>query len=138
MYDILYSRVPKEKILHNKNVQTIVNEEHGVRVMCADGSTYKGDILVGADGAYSLVRQSIYKQLKEKNKLPAEDSRPLPYNCLCLVGQTAPLDPEEFPEVKETNCVFNTMDSIDVPYVVLSMTLYLLLLSLVAAATTTE
>ena len=116
LYNILYSRVPKEKILHSKRVMTMKNGERGVRVECNDGSFYEGDILVGADGAYSPVRQGMYRLLKRDNKLPSSDDKPLPYNVVCLVGQTTPLDPEEFPSLKEKMCVFNNMESISVPY----------------------
>ncbi|KFH70619.1 hypothetical protein MVEG_03469 [Podila verticillata NRRL 6337] len=64
-------------------------------------ASYYGDILVGADGAYSAVRQNLYKQLKKVHKLPASDDVTLPFDCVCLVGQTVPLDPEEFPHLKE-------------------------------------
>ncbi|KAG0055385.1 hypothetical protein BGZ83_008777 [Gryganskiella cystojenkinii] len=117
LYSILYNRVPKEKILHNKRVLTMKNGERGVRVECNDGSFYEGDILVGADGAYSPVRQGLYRLLKRDNKLPASDDKPLPYNIVCLVGQTTPLDPDEFPCLKEERCTFNIMESSDIPYV---------------------
>ena len=116
LYNILYSRVPKEKILHSKRVMTMKNGERGVRVECNDGSFYEGDILVGADGAYSPVRQGMYRLLRRDNKLPSSDDKPLPYNVVCLVGQTTPLDPEEFPSLQEELCHFNNMESISVPY----------------------
>lgn len=76
-------------------------------VRCSDNSSYYGDILVGADGAYSAVRQNLFKELKEENKLPSCDDVSLPFSCVCLVGQTVPLDPEEFPHLKEELCQFN-------------------------------
>jgi hypothetical protein len=39
---------------------------------------------VGADGAYSAVRQIIYKDLAEKGKLPANDAKPLTFDQHCL------------------------------------------------------
>ncbi|KAG0055386.1 hypothetical protein BGZ83_008778 [Gryganskiella cystojenkinii] len=117
LYEILHSRIPKEKIHHKKRVESITNDVNGVRVECADGSIFEGDILVGADGAYSPVRQGLYKQLKQNNSLPSADDQPLPYNCICLLGQTVPLDPEEYPSLKEEECIYNSMDSINAPYV---------------------
>ncbi|KAG0040535.1 hypothetical protein BGZ83_002507, partial [Gryganskiella cystojenkinii] len=115
-YDILYEQVPKEKILHNKRVVSIFNGDLGVRVECTDSSVYEGSILVGADGAYSPVRQGMYKQLKRDNKLPPSDNQPLPYDCICLVGQTEALDPEEFPSLKEASCAFDVTNSLETPY----------------------
>ncbi|KAF9326771.1 hypothetical protein BG006_009833 [Podila minutissima] len=79
---------------------SFIQGENGVMIRCTDNSTYEGDILVGADGAHSAVRQHMYSGLKQAKKLPASDDVPLPYSCVCLVGQTEVLDPEEFPDLK--------------------------------------
>ncbi|KAF9331431.1 hypothetical protein BG006_005716, partial [Podila minutissima] len=50
----------------------------------------------------------MYKDLKEKKLLPAGDNVPLPYSCVCLVGQTEVLDPE-FPCVKCLNTQANSI-----------------------------
>ncbi|KAG0333475.1 hypothetical protein BG000_009119 [Podila horticola] len=84
-----------------------------VMVRCSDNSTYHGDILVGADGAYSAVRQHLFKELKAKNKLPRSDDVALPYSCVCLVGQTEVLDPEEFPNVWPELCQHNSVLGVD-------------------------
>ncbi|KAF9337587.1 hypothetical protein BG006_003982 [Podila minutissima] len=76
----------------------------------------KIDILVGADGAYSSVRQNLYKALNAKGKLPKADNADLPFNSVCLVGQTMPLDPEEFPHLKDSHTWFETMVGQDKPY----------------------
>lgn len=85
---------------------------------CADGSTYHGDILVGADGAYSVVRAQLYEKLKEQNKLPASDGEPLPFSNICLVGQTRVLDPEEFPSLKSKESQFLSVLGIENMYTV--------------------
>ncbi|KAG0092076.1 hypothetical protein BGZ92_010907 [Podila epicladia] len=101
LYDLLINSIPKERILLGKRVLSSIQNRDSVMVRCADNTSYHGDILVGADGAYSAVRQNLYKSLKEKHKLPASDDVTMPFSCVCLVGQTVPLDPEEFPELKE-------------------------------------
>ncbi|KAF9214783.1 hypothetical protein BGZ59_003008 [Podila verticillata] len=100
IYALLLRQVPKERIHMGKKVMSILQNELGVMIRCSDNSTHHGDILVGADGAYSGVRQDMYKGLKKKNLLPKSDDAPLPFSCVCLVGQTEVLDAEEFPQVK--------------------------------------
>ncbi|KAG0083717.1 hypothetical protein BGZ92_010536 [Podila epicladia] len=100
LYDLLFRQISKEKIHMGKKVASFIQGENGVMIRCTDNSTYDGDILVGADGAHSAVRQHMYSELKQAKKLPASDDMPLPYSYVCLVGQTEVLDPEEFPDLK--------------------------------------
>ncbi|KAG0083719.1 hypothetical protein BGZ92_010538 [Podila epicladia] len=99
LYDLLLRQIRKENIHMSKKVLSFLQNENGVMIRCADSSTYEGDILIGADGAYSAVRQHMYSELKKEKKLPASDDVPLPYSCVCLVGQTEPLNPEEYPHL---------------------------------------
>ncbi|KFH70983.1 hypothetical protein MVEG_03829 [Podila verticillata NRRL 6337] len=101
LYDLLINSVPRDRILLGKRILSFSQNEDNVMITCSDSSSYYGDILVGADGAYSAVRQNLYKQLKKAHKLPSSDDVTLPFRCVCLVGQTMPLDPEEFPQMKE-------------------------------------
>lgn len=80
-----------------KKLVSFYEDDKGVTIHCADNTRYTGDILVGADGTYSTVRDHLYRTLKAKAQLPASDDTPLPFSCTCLVGQTVPLDPKEFP-----------------------------------------
>ncbi|KAG0024980.1 hypothetical protein BGZ82_010279 [Podila clonocystis] len=109
LYDILFSSVPRERILLGKRVLSFMQNDDSVMVRCSDNTTYHGEILVGADGAYSAVRQGLYKDLKTVGKLPASDDVTLPFSCVCLVGQTVPLDPEEFPLLKEDRAQNNNV-----------------------------
>lgn len=84
----------------NKKVLSFLQGENGAMIRCSDDSTYDGDILVGADGAYSAVRQHMYAALKKESRLPSSDDVALPFSSVCLVGQTEVLDPEEFPDLK--------------------------------------
>jgi 2-polyprenyl-6-methoxyphenol hydroxylase-like FAD-dependent oxidoreductase len=118
LYDILLAQVPKERFHMNKKMLSMENGGNGVLVRFSDGTTEEGDILVGADGAYSAVRQNLYARLKKLNKLPKSDSLPLPYSTTCLVGQTRPLDPEDFPNLKEKMCQFIRILGDHKPYTV--------------------
>lgn len=100
---MLWGQIPRERILLGKRVLSFTQNSANVIIKCSDRSTYYGDILVGADGAYSAVRQHLYKNLQTDKRLPKSDdvSISLPFNCICLIGQTIPLDPDEFPHLKE-------------------------------------
>ncbi|KAF9970296.1 hypothetical protein BGZ73_007018 [Actinomortierella ambigua] len=68
-----------------------------------------GSILVGADGAYSAVRQSLYRSMADKNvSIPASDTDPLRFESFCLVGLTEDMS-AEFPELNETKAVMHTV-----------------------------
>lgn len=70
-------------------------------IRCSDGTTYHGDILVGADGAYSGVRQGLYKLLQANGSLPKSDTETMNKGFMCLVGTTGELDPEKYAVLKE-------------------------------------
>ncbi|KAF8983516.1 hypothetical protein BGZ52_000838 [Haplosporangium bisporale] len=100
LYALLLRQIPTEYIHMGKKVESYQEDNEGVTITCSDNTTYRGDILVGADGAYSNVREQLYSTLKAKGSLPPSDEEPLTFNCVCLVGQTEVLDPEEFPGLK--------------------------------------
>ncbi|KAG0347637.1 hypothetical protein BG005_011968 [Podila minutissima] len=102
LHDLLWRHVPREKIHLGKKIVSFDQDSKDVLVRCSDGSTYQGHILVGADGAYSAVRHHLFKTLKQGGSLPAADDVVLPFNSVCLVGQTEVLDPEEFQDLKSS------------------------------------
>ncbi|KAG0334888.1 hypothetical protein BG004_000232 [Podila humilis] len=108
-HELLLRQVPKERIHMNKKVLNFVQNDLGTTIRCHDGTSYQGDIIVGADGTYSAVRQHLFKALKEKNQLPKSDDVPLPFDTVCLLGQTKVLSPEEFPEMKLPHSHFRTV-----------------------------
>jgi 2-polyprenyl-6-methoxyphenol hydroxylase-like FAD-dependent oxidoreductase len=51
----------KSKILLNKNIIDVEHSLHGVRVKCEDKSSHKGDVLAGADGVTSKIRDQMWQ-----------------------------------------------------------------------------
>ncbi|KAG0264495.1 hypothetical protein BG011_006659 [Mortierella polycephala] len=116
LYEILLKQVPSERVHMGKKVLSTLQNENGVMIRCSDGSTVEGDILVGADGAYSGVRQSLFQRLKKDGHLPGSDMECLPYSCVRLVGHSDQLDPAKFPEMKDQACHFTHTLADDKPY----------------------
>ena len=88
----------------NRKVLSIMQDETIVKIRFSDNSEAHGDVLVGADGVYSAVRQSLFRQLQQKGELPRSDQEDLTYSHICLVGTTLPVDPVEYPMVLEEDC----------------------------------
>ncbi|KAF9919339.1 hypothetical protein BX616_007063 [Lobosporangium transversale] len=116
LYKLLLSRIPKERIITGKRVCDIEQNQERVLVRCTDSSYFVGDILVGADGAYSCVRQSLYRDLQFQNLLPKSDMAPLAFDHHCLVGITDPIDPIYFPDLTRDTCDMMVVIGKDKPY----------------------
>ncbi|KAF9971452.1 hypothetical protein BGZ73_005605 [Actinomortierella ambigua] len=96
----LLSHVPEEKILWGKKVLSLSQDNDGAVVRCADGTTVHGDIIIGADGAYSAVRQSLYDSMKKKGiVLKKSETSPLRFDQFSILGTTEKIDHlYKFPE----------------------------------------
>ena len=77
----------KSKILLNKKIIDVEHTPHGVRVNCEDKSSYKGDVLAGADGVASKTRERMW-QLADAAEpgLVSKDK-----DCKCLVRSASVL-----------------------------------------------
>ncbi|GJJ74501.1 hypothetical protein EMPS_06859 [Entomortierella parvispora] len=110
LYELLLRQVPEDKILLGKKILRVEEEDDKVFIHCSDNSSYEGDILVGADGAYSAVRQSIFKDMKKEGILPKGDLEDLAAGYTAAVGITEPMDPEKYPQLKDkSHCHFETV-----------------------------
>ncbi|KAF9542813.1 hypothetical protein EC957_001533 [Mortierella hygrophila] len=101
---ILISHLPQGKVLWGKYVLEIVNGNAGVQVRCSNGYIEEADIIIGADGAYSAVRQNIYRTMKTKNLLPKSDQEPLKHTLNAIIGISRPLDGSRFPVAYQQFC----------------------------------
>ncbi|KAF9405305.1 hypothetical protein BGZ76_006606, partial [Entomortierella beljakovae] len=100
-YEILRKRVPESKISFKKKILKTVEKDDKVIIHCSDNTIYSGDVLIGADGAYSGVRQSMYKQMEKQEILPKSDLEGFSIGYNVIVGVTQPCDPEKYPSLKE-------------------------------------
>ena len=55
----------KDKVITGAKVQIITTLLGGVEVVTTDGQAFNGDLLVGADGVYSAVRQEMWRLADE-------------------------------------------------------------------------
>ncbi|KAF9157249.1 hypothetical protein BGX20_004047 [Mortierella sp. AD010] len=109
LHSTLLSLIPPERIHLNKRVLSHIETGVGIIVRTSDNMTHEGNILVGADGTYSAVRQSLYEHMDKRGLLPASDKEPLKCSTICLVGQTRPLEPKEFQYPEDSVCVHESM-----------------------------
>ncbi|KAF9111377.1 hypothetical protein BGX27_005016 [Mortierella sp. AM989] len=107
LYQIFLDRIAPEKIHFNKKIISVSQDDNSATITCGDGTTYQGDIIVGADGTYSGVRQDLYRQMEAENILPISDTENLNKGFICLVGTTDPMDPEKYPVLKEKSAMLH-------------------------------
>lgn len=86
---LLYDSLPDgshNKILTNKEVSSISTNQEGVTVSCADGSSYAGSLVIGADGAQSTVREYMRTLALEAGSEQVNDEQPFltTYRCLWI------------------------------------------------------
>ncbi|KAF8984262.1 hypothetical protein BGZ46_008435 [Entomortierella lignicola] len=98
LHSLLLSHVPSHKIHLGKRVLSIIQDiDNGVLIRTSDGMTHEGDILVGSDGAYSGVRQSLYKLMAEEKLLPSSDAQDLKICHMSVLGTTKSIDTNIMP-----------------------------------------
>lgn len=114
-HKILLSRVPTSSLHRGKTVVETMQNPNGVSCKCSDGSTYYGDIIVGADGANSLTRERLYAQMAESGKLPDADMEPSTFEHMYLGGISQPLDGRDFPSAADEVSEFHVLCAKDLP-----------------------
>ncbi|KAG0199749.1 hypothetical protein BGX28_007011 [Mortierella sp. GBA30] len=104
LHEFLLSKIPAHKLTTGKRVIDISETPSHVTVTCMDETTYTGHLVIGADGAYSAIRQIMYQKLTERGVLPESDKKPLHFDKQCVVGMTCPLDPRKYPVLQDESC----------------------------------
>ncbi|KAG0225389.1 hypothetical protein BGW42_004459 [Actinomortierella wolfii] len=104
LHQLLLSRIPPHKVTTGKRVVDYIEDASGITVVCMDETTYRGDFVIGADGAYSTIRQIMYQKLQAQGKLSQSDCLPLQYDKHCVVGITDELDPTKYPVLLDKSC----------------------------------
>jgi 2-polyprenyl-6-methoxyphenol hydroxylase-like FAD-dependent oxidoreductase len=62
LLQILFDNIQaKDRVMTQKRVVRVETAENQVYVQTQDGSTYTGDIVVGADGVHSAVRKEMWR-----------------------------------------------------------------------------
>ncbi|RMJ12389.1 hypothetical protein CDV36_007925 [Fusarium kuroshium] len=65
---VLYDKLKfKDRVLTRKRVTRVDMTEGLVKVHTTDGSVYSGDIVVGADGVHSAIREEMWRHANESN-----------------------------------------------------------------------
>ncbi|RYO88713.1 hypothetical protein DL764_008700 [Monosporascus ibericus] len=92
---LLYDHFPnRSKILTGKRVLGVDHLNRGVRVHCDDGSDFTGDIVAGADGVHSQIRQAMWQHAESHNALKhlKRDRQAMfaEYRCLFGISSAVP------------------------------------------------
>ncbi|OGM41446.1 zeaxanthin epoxidase [Aspergillus bombycis] len=70
---ILYDKTQgKSKVLTSRRVQTVYTSQSHVTVTTTEGQSYKGGIVVGADGIHSTIRRQMWEEARKID--PSEEN----------------------------------------------------------------
>lgn len=83
----------KSKLLLKKRVVNVIHEYDGVTVICGDQSSYRGDIIIGADGVHSKVRSEMWRtaDATTPGDIPDEEKNSMISEYKCLFGISTPV-----------------------------------------------
>ncbi|KAI1611563.1 hypothetical protein EDD36DRAFT_441678 [Exophiala viscosa] len=93
----LYDNIEdKSKVLLGKKVSRVDHSKQGISVQCKDGTTYTGDIAIGADGVYSIVRNEMWRHMDiAQPGLPAQERKLMSAEYKCMYGVSRPIKGHE-------------------------------------------
>ncbi|KAF9118015.1 hypothetical protein BGW39_001572, partial [Mortierella sp. 14UC] len=105
LYDLLFKQIPPGKVHFSKKIVSFEQDQEGVTVAFGDDTAVRGDILVGADGAHSGVRQHLYHELDKQGLLHKSETEAMSVGYVSLLGTTEALDPAKYPALLKKDCV---------------------------------
>ncbi|KAH7016712.1 hypothetical protein EDB80DRAFT_826985 [Ilyonectria destructans] len=90
LYNNLQSKAP---VLTGQRVESIIRLDDFVQVVTSKGDTFRGDILVGADGIYSTVRKEMWRLGNEMSPgyFPLDEWSKVPCYYKCIFGISRPI-----------------------------------------------
>ncbi|SCO87788.1 related to hydroxylase [Fusarium oxysporum] len=89
LLQVLYRNLKhKDRVLTKKRVSRVELVDGGVQACTQDGSVYEGDIVVGADGIHSAVRDEMWRLGKEQSPgyFPEDENSRVPVSTRCIFG----------------------------------------------------
>ncbi|KAI8803995.1 hypothetical protein BJ742DRAFT_713703 [Cladochytrium replicatum] len=94
LIQVLYDNIKdKTKVLTRVKITKIDQSDEGVVVVCADGTAYDGDIVVGADGVHSFVRTEMWRHMEEDDPtlLPPGEKEAVTVTFSAMFGIASPV-----------------------------------------------
>lgn len=89
---ILWKNIDHDSIRINKKVIKIEQHKYFAKVFCEDSSEYVSEFVIGADGAWSITRNEMYRHINEDNNyLPKCDNDGLKSSYVAISISTEPL-----------------------------------------------
>ncbi|KAG0256653.1 hypothetical protein BG011_004380 [Mortierella polycephala] len=127
LLSILIAQIPARKIHFSKRIVSFTANKNDVIIRCQDDTTFKGQLLVGADGAFSTVREVLYRHMAKKGILPRTDAAVVAVDnqhqhavgrYTAWMGVSGPLDVnvEQFSALKEQDGRCDIVLGDNVPY----------------------
>ncbi|KAJ3545296.1 hypothetical protein NM208_g2580 [Fusarium decemcellulare] len=89
LLQILHNNIKhKDRILTKKRVSRLELTKDGVQAYTQDGSMYEADMVVGADGIHSAVRDEMWRLGKEQSPgyFPEDENSRVPVSTRCIFG----------------------------------------------------
>ncbi|KAF7557539.1 hypothetical protein G7Z17_g531 [Cylindrodendrum hubeiense] len=86
LLQVLYGNLKhKEKVLTSQRVVSVDFTESGVRATTKDNNIYEGDLIIGADGIHSKIREEMWRNAPLGYFSPNEDTQ-IPASTKCIFG----------------------------------------------------